>query len=86
MKDITSSGFEFEISEENIDDWDLIKVLREIDKGNTQYVVDALPLLLGNKQAKKLEDHVRDKNGKVKISSIMKEFEEIMSKSQEVKN
>lgn len=86
MKDITSSGFEFEISEENVDDWDLIKALREIDKGNAQYVVDALPLLLGKDQAKKLEDHVRDKNGKVKITSIMKEFEEIMSKSQEVKN
>lgn len=86
MKNTTTSGFEFEISEENIDDWELIKALREIDKGNAQYVVDALPLLLGNDQAKKLEDHVRDKNGKVKITSIMKEFEEIMSKSQEVKN
>lgn len=81
----TKTGFEYEIKEENLDNWDLLKGLREIDKGNEQYIVDVLPLLLGKEQAERLEEHVR-KDGKVKVTDILAEFEDIMSSKNEAKN
>lgn len=82
----TTTGFEFEIEDDVLDDWELIKKLREIDKGNVQYMVDVMPMLLGKEQSKRLEEHVRDENGKISAAKIVNELEEIMILSNKVKN
>lgn len=81
----TSSGFECEISNYVLDDWDLLETLRKIDKGESQLVIDACILLLGAEQYNKLKEHLR-KDGKLKATEMMQEFAEIMTKTKDLKN
>lgn len=81
----TSSGFECQISQDMLDDWDLLEILRSFDKGNPQLVIDAFEMLLGTDQYNRLKEHLR-KDGKLKATDMMKEFSEIMSNVKEIKN
>lgn len=85
-KGITSSGFKYSINEENLDDWNFLKVLKEIDNGEIQRIVDFVPMLLGEKQARQLEKYLEKKEGKVRISSVSREIEEILASSSDLKN
>lgn len=81
----TSSGFEIEIDKNVMDDWLLLKYLREIDKGNVQYVVDAIEKLIGKEGLEKLEKHLLEKFGKISAIQMTNEFYEIIT-SDELKN
>lgn len=85
LKGTTESGFQYEIEEESLDDWELLEIFRKLDKGNPQYVVDACEKLLGKTQYEQLKDHIR-KEQRVSASAMMKEIEEIMQQNQETKN
>lgn len=45
IKGTTKSGFDYTVQEEALDDYELLEELREIDKGNTSLVVDAISRL-----------------------------------------
>ena len=74
----TTSGFKAKILDEATDNWELLKAFREIDRGNTGAIVDVAPLLLGEEQAKALEEHLRNKNGVVRATDMVNEITEIM--------
>lgn len=82
---VTDSGFECKIAKESADDWELLEILRKLDQNNPQLIVDAYILLLGEEQYNKLKDHLR-KDGRVKASDMIKEFFDIMKKTNELKN
>lgn len=82
----TKSGFEFEIDNDILDDWELLECFREIDRGNEDYIVDAAKQLLGDEQYGKLKDFVREKYGRVKASVMADEIVDIMNHSKEGKN
>ena len=50
IKGTTKSGFDYTVQEEALDDYELLEELREIDKGNTSLVVDAIEKIIGPEQ------------------------------------
>lgn len=76
MKGTTKSGFEFSISDERLDNMELIDALGELEN-NPLAVSKVCTLLLGEKLKAELYDHVRNDEGIVPASSIEKEIAEI---------
>ena len=72
----TSSGFDFEANESIMDDWEFIE---DMAAGTAVAEVRAAERVLGDKQYKKLKDHVRDKDGRVSFKAMDKELGEIIA-------
>lgn len=78
-KIITSSGFECEIDEDALDDYELLDALTKVDKGQNDRITDAVDLLLGDEIKQRLIDHVRKENGRASVEAVVKEFGEILT-------
>ena len=74
----TSSGFEWEIAEDALDDMELLDALAEIDAGKLEAASAACLHLLGKPQRTALYDHLRDERGRVRISAVSTELGEIL--------
>lgn len=85
LKGTTRQGFEFCLDDSVMDDWELLELLREIEKGNTSIVVDALCYLLGSEQYEKLKESVRAE-GKITITGMVNALEDILGANEESKN
>lgn len=78
MQGKTTSGFEFNVKEENLDDYILLKKLNDVSKGESGKIVDVIGLLLGADQEEALMNHVSKLNdGKVSAKVMISEVEEI---------
>lgn len=87
VKGTTSSGFNFSLDTDDMNDMRVIEALAEIEKGNVLYVVDLIKLMLGTKQKEALYKHIANKDGKVSPELCMVEIKEIFEKAgEEVKN
>ena len=86
MKGITSSGFEYNLDETALDDYELLEDLCELDNGNTVRTISALNRLLGTEQKDQLKEHLREENGRVPASKMMVEMAEIFNSVKEGKN
>ena len=82
----TSTGFDFVIDENKADDWELLKKFRRIDRGEQGLVVDVAEELLGIDQLDKLEQHLKELNGRVSITGMLGEISEILGGESTVKN
>ena len=82
----TESGFEFELDDNVLDDWKLVKYLRNVDKGDSQYIVDVAERLLGEEQCEKLENFIEEKYGKATGTLMTKEIANILEATKEGKN
>ena len=85
IKGKTKSGFEYKIPEENLNNYELIEVLGEIEE-NPLLLSKTVNLLLGKEQANKLKDHLRTKSGTVPTDKISEEIMEIFNNQKETKN
>ena len=83
---VTSSGFKFSLKPDVLDDWHIVELLRKIDEGESQYIFDVAPLLLGTKQYEALQKFLQKREGKVKFTSMVREIGEIMNSQQNLKN
>lgn len=72
----TKSGFEFQIEDETLDDYELLEDLAKVDQGRTGKVVGVLEKLLGAEQKDKLKEHLRE-NGRVSAKRMFSELKEI---------
>ena len=86
MKGKTSSGFEYELNEEALDDYELLEDLCEIDAGNMAKMSSAMNRLIGAEQKVRLKEHLRTENGRVPMSKMMSEIEEIFKNAKAGKN
>jgi hypothetical protein len=84
VKGKTSTGFSFVISDSAINNMELLDALGSLES-NPLYMGRVLSLLLGERQKKKLYDHVRAKDGTVPQDKIGDEIMEIF-KTKPVKN
>lgn len=82
----TESGFEFELDEDVLDDYELLELLQEVDNGEYGKITQVVDLLLGSKQKGRLKEHVRNENGRVTTSGLMKEVEWIFKNVGQLKN
>lgn len=82
----TSTGFEYQLEDGVFDDYELLEVLREIDKGESGKIVDMVNIMFPKEQKEALKNHVREENGKVPASKLIKEVMEIFNNEKEGKN
>lgn len=83
---VTSSGFEYKITDESIDDMDLVEALAEVDSGSKLAITKVLSLLFGEDQKKALYEHLREKYGRVPISAVESELMDVIKNSKDGKN
>ena len=86
MKGKTSSGFEYELNEEALDDYELLEDLCERDAGKMSNMSRVMNRLIGAEQKERLKEHLRTENGRVPMSKMMIEIEEIFKNAKAGKN
>ena len=84
LKGKTSSGFEFAIQKNTLDNYELVEALGDIDT-NPFVLTKVVNLLLGKEQKEQLKEHVRDEEGIVTTTALMAEIEDIFNTQSEVK-
>lgn len=77
LKGKTKTGFEYEIADERINNYELLEIFGEIDADST-LMPKAVNLLLGKEQAQALKNHVRDANGLVPADKMGDELKDIL--------
>ena len=74
----TETGFEFELDDNAVDNYELLEILMDIEKGQSKKMVDAINMLLGDEQKDRLKKHVRETDGRVSTGRMWKEFVNIL--------
>lgn len=82
----TKSGFKFEIDKDVLDDWELLELLEKIDSGDVSVMPKAITFLLGDRQYQNLKKFIKKRDGKIKITTMVEEFNQIMTAQKETKN
>lgn len=79
-------GFEVDIDERHLNDWNLLRKLRGIDRGESALVVDVAEILLGGEEnLEALAKHL-EVDGVTSIDSMVDALREIMESTTESKN
>lgn len=82
----TESGFEFELDEDCLDDYELLEDLCDIDNGDASKITIAANRLLGKEQMEALKNHVRNEKGKVSAAKMVDEITQIFKGQSKIKN
>lgn len=83
IKGTTSTGFDFEISEERLSNYELVEAIAEVDT-NPLVLPRLIKLMLGD-QAERLKDHVRTSDGIVPLDKMGDEIKDIFESQQALK-
>lgn len=86
IKGKTSSGFEYEVDENTLDDWEFVEILSNIDKGLFYCVVDMAVKILGEDQYERLKSFIKEKEGKISIGAMEREIIDIFQSNTKTKN
>ena len=79
-------GFEVSVSEDGLNDWKFLTMLRKIDKGDTGLIVDIAERLLGGEEeVDKLAKHL-EVDGITPADSMIAAITELMEAVGELKN
>lgn len=81
---VTKSGFEYSIPKKNLNNYELVEVLGEVDT-NPLLLPKVLKLLLGKEQVEKLKNHLRDVDGIIDTEKMAAELEDIFKAQQKLK-
>lgn len=79
IKGQTSSGFDYELPENAIDNMELIDALAETTENNPIAVSRVCRLFLGESLRRRLYDHLRTEDGRVPIEAISNELRELFA-------
>ena len=83
---VTKSGFEFVITDDALDDYELLEALCDIDNGDMGQVPKMVERLLGRDQKNALKAHIKAIKGKVSSKAMIEEISDIFAASNEGKN
>lgn len=88
MKGKTKTGFEIEIKESALDNWELLELWGEADKGKPSALILALKILLGEEGYSAFKEHVRSlsDDGIVHATKMREELSSLMSSINNGKN
>lgn len=84
-KQKTKSGFEYELSKERLNNYELFELISEIEE-NPIVMPQVLKLLLGKEDTDRLKNHIRTEDGFVPVDKIENEITEIFNSQSETKN
>lgn len=82
VKGTSTTGFEFEIDEDVLDDWEVVELLCKVEENDVSAFVKATKIILGEEQIDRLKSHVRERVGKASFSIMVKEFGDILQNAQ----
>lgn len=85
IKGKTETGFAYQIAEENLDNYELVETLGEMEE-NPLVISKVINLLLGKEQKEKLKEHVRAENGIVSSEKMGEEIKGIFESVHKAKN
>lgn len=86
IKGKTQTGFEYEISPENLNNYELIENIAEMDT-NPVMLTKVIKQMLGNDETNRLKEHIRNENGIVEMKKMADEIVDIFQNSgKETKN
>lgn len=74
----TKSGFNYQIQKEQIEDYEFMEVLGEVED-NPLLFPKIMKMLFGKDQLNKLKDHLRTEEGFVPSEKMTEEFKEVMT-------
>lgn len=77
MEGTTKTGFNYTISQEQLDNYELVEAIAELDD-NPLAITKVINQLLGKEQAKALKNHIRESNGVVSATKMSDEIVEIL--------
>lgn len=86
IKGVTTSGFNFTLDEDALDDYELLEAICSVDHGNYSDVTKMVHLLLGSEQESELKAFIKNRDGKIRTSSMMIEIKEIFNACNAGKN
>lgn len=86
IKGVTESGFEFEIDETLINNYDFLELMVDADEGSVPAMIKAIRLILPQEEINRIKDFVRNENGIAAIPDVYKVVAEIISFKGETKN
>ena len=81
---VTKSGFAYSILEKNLNNYELVEILGELET-NPLFLPKVLKLLLGKEQVEKLKNHLRDADGIIDTEKMVAELEDIFKAQQKLK-
>ena len=82
----TSTGFNYEIPDEQLDNMELLDALADADAGKLLAISRVCDLLLGKEQKQRLYDHCRTEKGNVPTTAIRDEILSIIEGQNNGKN
>ena len=85
IKGVTKQGFRYAISQERLENFELVEVLSEVDT-NPMLLPKLIKLLLGDRQAENLKNFLRDEEGFVSTKKIGEVVTEIFNNQDKLKN
>ena len=85
LKGKTESGFQYEISKERLENYELVEALAELETSPLQ-LPRVVNLLLGKEQSEALKNHLRDTDGFVSTEKLGQEVMSIFNSKQDLKN
>ncbi|MDI9468680.1 MAG: hypothetical protein QM296_00560 [Bacillota bacterium] len=82
----TESGFEYTLEAQNLDNFELLELLIELEAKRMDLLPKIATLLLGQSQKTALMEHVRNEDGIVPLSAMMVEITQILEGTKQLKN
>lgn len=73
----TKDGFQWEISEEAADDWELLENISKLDNEDISVMSSVMDSLFGKEQKKRLYNHYRGENGRVSARKMLEVLGEV---------
>lgn len=88
MKGKTKTGFEWEVNATAVDNWELVEILAEADKGRSSALIQGMKMVFGDEGYTALKEHVRglSKDGIVHSTAMSSEFLSFLNSISEGKN
>lgn len=81
---ILTNGFEVEIPDERLDDWEVLECIDELDE-HPERAARLTKMLLGVEDYNRLKEHCRE-DGKVSMTYMMEALKEILNENNKSKN
>jgi hypothetical protein len=88
IKGTTKTGFNFELDDDVIDDYDLLLKLAEVDAGNLAGIDGIFNEVLGKEQKNELREHIKKVTGRKRVSLklMVASLQEIFEATNATKN
>lgn len=88
MKGKTKTGFEWDVNPAAVDNWELVEILTEADKGRSSALIQGMKMILGDEGYQALKEHVRglSKDGIVHSTAMSSEFLSFLNSTNQGKN